>query len=152
MNLIGLMLAIGPGLSPTIGGITLELFGWHAIFWFMVLYGVVVVAMFLTTVPETLADEHRTTLRPLGVMRSYLVLLMDARFLRPSIVVGCTNGAFYALATMLPFVLIDVVGMTPTAFGIGMLAQTGSFTIGSIVMRRLLPASTRTGWCRSGSA
>jgi DHA1 family bicyclomycin/chloramphenicol resistance-like MFS transporter len=58
--------------------------------------------------------------------------------MRPSIVVGCTNGALYALATMLPFVLIDVVGLTPTQFGIGMLAQTGSFTAGSLIMRRLL--------------
>jgi DHA1 family bicyclomycin/chloramphenicol resistance-like MFS transporter len=138
MNLIGLMLAIGPGLSPTLGGITLELFGWHAIFLFMVLYGLAIAGVFLTIVPETLAPAHRREIRPASLVRSYARLLRDPRFMRPSLVVGSTNGALYALATMLPFVLIDVVGLTPTQFGIGMLAQTGSFTAGSLVMRRLL--------------
>jgi DHA1 family bicyclomycin/chloramphenicol resistance-like MFS transporter len=138
MNLIGLMLAVGPALSPTLGGITLELFGWHAIFLFMVLYGLAIIAVFLTVVPETLAKAHRRSLRPTSLIRSYRGLLADPRFLRPSIVLGCTNGALYALATMLPFVLIDETGLTPTQFGIGMLTQTGSFAVGSLIMRRLL--------------
>ena len=51
---------------------------------------------------------------------------------------ACSVGALYTLATILPFVLIDAVGLTPTAFGLGMLAQSGSFLAGSLVMRRLL--------------
>jgi DHA1 family bicyclomycin/chloramphenicol resistance-like MFS transporter len=58
--------------------------------------------------------------------------------MRPSIIIGCTNGSLYALATMLPFVMMSVVGLTPTQFGLGMLAQSGSFLAGSLLMRRLL--------------
>ncbi|MDX1731705.1 MAG: MFS transporter, partial [Aurantimonas coralicida] len=32
MNTIGIILALGPAVSPTIGGLTLELAGWYAIF------------------------------------------------------------------------------------------------------------------------
>ena len=32
MNVMGMILGLGPALAPTIGGVTLELFGWHAIF------------------------------------------------------------------------------------------------------------------------
>ena len=56
----------------------------------------------------------------------------------PAIVMGCSVGGLYTLATILPFVLIDAVGLTPTEFGVGMLAQSGSFMLGSLVMRRLL--------------
>src|SRR3954463_12396900 len=43
MNLIGLMLAIGPAVSPTIGGVLLSTLGWHSIFVVMAVYGIVAV-------------------------------------------------------------------------------------------------------------
>lgn len=138
MNTIALMLAAGPALSPTIGGITLDLFGWRAIFLFMVLYGVVVLAVFLTAVPETLARRDASRARPGRLAVSYWRLLRDQRFLAPTIVIACTIGSLYAMATMLPFVLIDEAGLTPVQFGFGMLAQSGSFMLGSLTMRRLL--------------
>ena len=66
------------------------------------------------------------------------LLLRDARFLRPAIVMGTSVGGLYTLATILPFVLIDSVGLSPTQFGVGMMVQSGSFILGSFVMRRLL--------------
>ncbi|MDX1730962.1 MAG: Bcr/CflA family drug resistance efflux transporter, partial [Aurantimonas coralicida] len=47
----------------------------------------------------------------------------------------------YTLATVLPFVLIERAGLTPTEYGIGMLGQSGMFFSGSLVMRYLM---TRT--------
>lgn len=138
MNMIGLMLAAGPALSPTIGGILLDLFGWHSIFAVMIAYGLLVIVMFLTVVPETLAARNPANARPSALLASYRKLIVDPRFLRPSIVMGCTVGGLYTLATILPFVLIDEVGLTPTQFGFGMLAQSGSFMAGSLVVKQLL--------------
>ena len=138
MNLIGLMLAAGPALSPTVGGIVLDLFGWHAIFMLMVAYGLVVMAVFVAHVPETLAQPDRLNARPRRLAANYATLLRDTRFLRPAIVMGTSVGGLYTLATILPFVLIDSVGLSPTEFGVGMMVQSGSFILGSFVMRRLL--------------
>lgn len=138
MNLIGLMLSVGPALSPTLGGITLDLVGWRAIFVLMVIYGIVVIATFMAIVPETLTAGDPQSAHPGRLARNYLRLVRDRRFLRPTIILACTNGCFYTLATMLPFVLIDRVGMTPTAFGLGMLAQSGAFMAGSLLVRALL--------------
>lgn len=140
MNAIGLMLAIGPAISPTLGGITLDLLGWHAIFVFMLLYGASIIALFLTIVPETLPARDPDAARPGRLVGRYATLLSDPRFLRPSLVIACTTGGLYALATMLPFVLIDEAGLTPTEFGLGMLAQTGSYMFGTLCMRQLLKA------------
>ncbi|WP_246206322.1 multidrug effflux MFS transporter [Propylenella binzhouense] len=138
MNLIGIVLSVAPSLSPTIGGITLELFGWHAIFLLMVVYGFAILLIFLTVVPETLAPHDSAAIRFGPLFGSYGTLIRDVRFLRPSIILGCTNGALYTLATILPFILIDVVGLTPAVFGVGMLFQSFSFTIGALIVRRLL--------------
>ena len=138
MNMIGLLLVAGPALSPTIGGVVLNLLGWHAVFVVMVLYGVVIVTVFLTIVPETLAIRNPANVRPRQLLANYGTLLKDVRFIRPSLVMACSVGCIYTLATVLPFVLIDRAGLTPLQFGLGMIMQSGSYLVGAAVMRKLL--------------
>jgi DHA1 family bicyclomycin/chloramphenicol resistance-like MFS transporter len=138
MNTIGIILAIGPALSPTIGGITLDLLGWHAIFAFMVLYGAVIVGMVLFALPETNRSRDPRRAHPGTLLRIYLMLLGKPGFMGPSITIGLTLGGLFTLATMLPFVLIGEVGLSPTEFGLGMIAQSVAFICGGIVTGRLL--------------
>lgn len=138
MNLIGLMLAIGPAVSPTIGGLILSAVGWQAIFLVMVVYGLAVVLVILFGVSETNRTPDRGLARPGQVVRTYARLLRDARFMRAGLVLGLTLGGIYTLAALLPFVLIDRVGLTPTQFGVGMIAQTGAYTLGAALTGRLL--------------
>eukprot|EP00873_Tetraselmis_striata_P011263 jgi/Tetstr1/431527/TSEL_002179.t1 len=138
MNAIAMMLAIGPALAPSIGGVTLELFGWREIFWAMLVYGVVLVFGILVFLRETNAYIDPSNLKPGVLLRNYLMLLIDPRFLQPSLLVGLGIGTIYTLATILPFVLIEQVGLTPTQFGFGMMIQSGSFITGAIVTSRLL--------------
>src|SRR3954452_17886009 len=42
------------------------------------------------------------------------------------------------LAVLLPFVMIDLVGLTPTQFGLAMICQTGSYMLGAAVTGRAL--------------
>lgn len=138
MNAIGTMLAIGPAISPTIGGLTLEFFGWREIFWFMVVYGVVLMLAVALWMAETNRFIDRANLRPARLVINYITLLRDPRFLRPSLLVGFGIGSIYTLATILPFVLIDQLGLSPSQFGIGMMVQSGSFISGTLVTGRLL--------------
>jgi DHA1 family bicyclomycin/chloramphenicol resistance-like MFS transporter len=138
MNMIGVLLAIGPAISPTLGGIALDLLGWQAIFAFMLLYGLMLMVLLATSTRETLAHPDPSKIRPGPLLRNYGRLVASSAFLAPSIVFGCTAGALYTMATLLPFVLIDVAGLTPTQFGFSMIAQSGSYMLGAVLMRRLL--------------
>ena len=138
MNAIGIAMAVGPAASPTLGGLILAALGWHAIFVFMAAYGVVLMALIAAYMPETLRDRDPTRFRPRRLLANYGAIIGDPRFLQPALVVGCTIGTLYASATMLPFVLIDRAGLSPVAFGIGMLAQSGSYIVGSFVTRLLM--------------
>ncbi|MGU3496720.1 multidrug effflux MFS transporter [Xanthobacteraceae bacterium A53D] len=138
MNLIATMLAIGPAISPTIGGLILSSFGWQPIFLVMVVYGVVLVVLLAAAVPETNAAPDPASVRPGRVLRNYGILLRHAGFMRPSLIIGFTLGGIYTLAAVLPFVLIERIGMTPVAFGFAMICQTGSFMTGSLVTGRLM--------------
>ncbi|MBA5778584.1 multidrug effflux MFS transporter [Stappia sp. F7233] len=138
MNLVGLMLAVGPALAPTIGGLTLETLGWRAIFFVMVAYGIGIGVLAIFFMAETNAFRDRGHIAPRRLASSYARLLADARFLRPSIILGTTLGSIYTMATMLPFVIIERVGLTPSQFGYSMMLQSGSFFLGSLVTRSLL--------------
>ncbi|ODN70305.1 multidrug effflux MFS transporter [Methylobrevis pamukkalensis] len=138
MNLIGIFLALGPALSPTIGSVMLALGGWNAIFGVMVVYGIGLILMLLFLTPETNRLLVKGAARPSVLLRTYIGLLRDRRFLRPGLMLGGTVGALYAIATMLPFVLIEVVGLTPMEFGLGMLAQSGAFIAGGVATKMLL--------------
>ena len=138
MNAIGLIMAVGPALSPTIGGTILSFLGWHAIFVFMAAYGAVLMALIAATMPETAPGRDPSHFHALRLVRNYAAIAGDPRFLQPAIVIGCTIGTLYASATMLPFVLIGKVGLSPVAFGIGMIAQSGSYIAGSVATRLLM--------------
>ena len=138
MNLIGMILAVGPAFSPVIGGITMELFGWHAVFALMVGFGVVVVLVAALALRETVTRDL-SRIRPMAILRSYGSLLASRYFMYPSLMLGGTVGALYTLATMLPFVLIDRAGLTATQFGLSMLMQSGAYFLGSVVVRFVMP-------------
>lgn len=137
MNMIAIMLAIGPAIAPTIGGFSLALFGWQSVFFLMVGFAVIACLVAYLLMIETI-EPDLARLQPGPVIRAYRELLSDSRFVSAIFVVGGAVGALYTQATILPFVLIDKVGLTPTEFGVGMLMQSGFFLTGSLVVQQLL--------------
>ncbi|KMK67779.1 multidrug effflux MFS transporter [Puniceibacterium sp. IMCC21224] len=137
MNLIGIILAVGPALAPSLGGLLLAVFGWRSIFLLMAVLGIVVILVVMVALKETVVpDRSRLNLPDLG--RTYRLVLTNRQFLCAAAVMGGALGALYAQATFLPFVLMGKVGLSPSQFGLSMLAQSGSFFAGSLVVRRLM--------------
>lgn len=135
MNLIGIILGIGPAAAPTIGGVTLQYFGWQAVFLLMIGLGVIACLAALTMPETTVPDRSRA--RPGQVLSTYGRLSADMRFLLPAMVTGCSVGALYTQATMLPFILIGMAGLTPGQYGLAMLMQSGFYFAGSVVLKML---------------
>lgn len=141
MNMIGIVLAVGPGIAPTIGGLILEFSTWQGIFLVMAGIGMIGIGIVLFALKETtVPDLARGAPGPL--MKSYGKLLASGPVMSASLTVGFAVGALYMLATVLPFVLIDGAGLTPAQFGLGMMAQTGSYFLGSILFRMLLRSAS----------
>lgn len=154
LNLIGIMLAIGPAIGPTMGGLSLAAFGWHSVFWLMVGFGVISVVAVVFFLRET-AVPDRKLIRPGNLVRAYAELLRNKRFLFAAMIMAGSVGALYAQATMLSFILINEVGLTPTGFGLSMLMQSGAYFSGSVALRFLVKIlgdrhSAILGLCCSG--
>ena len=136
MNLIAIMLTVAPALGPTLGGLSLAAFGWKSVFLLMLGFGIISIGSVSLFLRETTTPD-RARLRPARLVSGYAEVLSNPRFTLASLVIGGSIGALYAQSTMLPFVLIGEVGLTPTQFGLGMLVQTGSYLAGSLVLRRV---------------
>lgn len=137
MNLIGIILAIGPAFAPTLGGLTMQLAGWHAIFGLMLVAGVVISLVIHFCMRETV-ERDLSRISPKALIHSYGLLLGNAYFMLSSMVIAGAVGALYTQATVLPFILMSRVGLTPAEFGIGMLAQSGMYFTGALVARFLM--------------
>lgn len=141
MNLIGIVLSVGPAIGPTLGGLTLEFLGWHAIFLVMILQGAAVILMMLLFVQET-GKPDPSRVRPRALVQSYFSLLKTPHFLFASLVLTGATGALYTSATIMPFILMTRVGLSPSTFGMGMLLQTAFYISGGIIYRLLMQRVT----------
>lgn len=68
---------------------------------------------------------------------AYGTLMRSPTFVGYGLLVGTVNAQFFAFIAAAPFVLIGVMGIPAEAFGILMLASTGGFLVGSLMVARL---------------
>lgn len=137
MNLIGLMLGLGPAFAPTLGGLTMELFGWHAIFALMVIIGVAIILICHYALKETVKRDL-SQIRARAVSSAYGKLLRSSYFMTCGLMMGGSVGVFYTLAVILPFIVMNRIGLSPTAFGVSMLMQSGAFFLGALTVRQTI--------------
>lgn len=149
MNMIGIILAVAPIISPTLGGLLLEVGSWRWIFVLMVLYAAGVLAIVWLTMRETV-PRNLSLLAPLVLLRNYATLSVNPHFMLASGVVVGAIGALYAQATLLPFILMERVGLSPVEYGLGMMLQSGSFMAGALAMRVLMSRVSATRLAAAG--
>lgn len=144
LTLINLVLTVAPAVAPTLGSAILAIGSWHLMFVVMGGFGLAIIALLGFLARETLPSERRVPLNPKTIIGNYGRLLRAPAFLLPAGTLAAAFGGFYASAALLPFVLIDQIGLTPFQFAMAMLIQTGSFITGNLIAARL--AKRLDGW------
>ncbi|TFH89945.1 Bcr/CflA family multidrug efflux MFS transporter [Vibrio ouci] len=117
MSFVTLVITIAPLIAPMIGGYVAVWFGWRAIFWILAAFALVVIALVLWKIPETLSEENKQPLRIRTTLRNYKGL-----FKNPVAMGLIFSGAFsfagmFAFLTAGSFVYIDIYGVRPDQFG-----------------------------------
>ncbi|RJK96427.1 Bcr/CflA family efflux MFS transporter [Vallicoccus soli] len=114
-----LMLVVGvvPIAAPSVGGLLLGTTDWRGLFVVLALAGALVTVLVAVGLPETLPAHLRRS----GVRRSlesYGVLLRDARFVGPALVVGLVFAAMFSYVSVSPFVLRDGYDLSAATYGL----------------------------------
>ena len=134
LTLINLILTVTPAVAPTLGSVILLLGSWHHMFVVMAGFGLAIVALLGFGARETLPEDKRVPIKPSVVIGNYRRLLASPEFLLPSLLLGLVFSGFHGFTALLPFLLIDHMGLTPLQFAMAMLVQTASFIAGNLVV------------------
>ena len=133
LTLINLILTVAPAVAPTLGSALLLVGSWHVMFVVMAGFGLAIIAMLALGARETQPEAARAPLNPIQILANYRRLLGSAQFMAPALLLAIAFGGFYGFSALLPFVLLEDIGLTPFQFAMTMLIQTGSFITGNLV-------------------
>lgn len=135
--LLSVINAVAPMVAPMSGGAILLMPGasWHSIFYFLSLFGAVIVLIVAIRLQETLPRERRTPSSLTHSVRTMGSLFKDRSFIGYALTVGFIHGGSFAYVSGTPFVYQGIYGVSPQVFSIlfginGIAIITGSFIIG----------------------
>jgi len=106
MSTLMTVMAIAPLIGPSAGGLMLAVWSWRAIFWALVVVGLLTLAA-VWTLPETLPTQRRSDEPLWHSLARYRRLLMQPRLLGYVGVGGFFYGGMYAYVAGTPFAYID---------------------------------------------
>ena len=116
MSQVTIFFGIAPVVAPMIGGLVNDWFGWHAVFWFLVLVGCVLFVTSWLRLKETLAPENRQDFHPPHLMRGYASLISDPRFVLLCFASGVPFNGMFLYVLSAPAFLGDILHLAPTQF------------------------------------
>lgn len=120
-RLFSVMMIIGgvaPIVAPLLGGVLLGPIGWRGIFWVLTGLAVLMIVAVLTVVPETLPPERRHSGGLAMLARNFGTVIGNRRFVGYAATFALGFGAMFSYISASPFVVQEVLGMTPGQFSL----------------------------------
>jgi DHA1 family bicyclomycin/chloramphenicol resistance-like MFS transporter len=127
---------LGPMISPLVGGILIDTFGWRSVFWFALLLGSLIAAgvylvIFESRPPDQAARPSR------NVLRDYGALFAHARFTCFVLQSGFCTGTFLAAATAAASLMKELLHRPSAEFGLYFLLFPLGFLSGNFITSRI---------------
>lgn len=131
-------MTVAPMLAPIVGALLDERLGWRALMALPGLAGLAILAAVLLRLPETLPREAGVAHGGFGaVAAASLGLLRAPAFL---VYAGCfatSSAVFFAFIGGAPFVVVEGLGLPPTAYALGFMLLSVAYAAGNFVTARL---------------
>ncbi|MBC9208756.1 multidrug effflux MFS transporter [Roseomonas aerophila] len=137
LALMNLMVTVGPGLAPLVGGALAASVGWRSIFYVLCGLGVVNFLFAWKMLPET---GHPGPARPgsATLAQNYLKLIRSRAFLGYSIGGGCATTSMYAFIASAPFIFTQELHRPAHEVGIYLALLISGVWLGSMLASRLI--------------
>jgi DHA1 family bicyclomycin/chloramphenicol resistance-like MFS transporter len=140
MSLLTLVMAVAPVIAPVIGGSLQVAFGWRAGFAFLLGVGLLNLVLVTLLLPETLRKPHRGGVG--AMVRGFGVIGRHPAFLAYTALAMLGFGGLFGWVAGSPFVLQDLLGLSPVAFGVAYATASVGVACGGFLATRLV---TRLG-------
>ncbi|KAA2286237.1 multidrug effflux MFS transporter [Arenimonas fontis] len=133
MSQVSMIFGVAPAIAPIIGGWILGVADWHAIFWFLALFGAALAAVTAWGLPETHPPEQRLPLRLGPILAGYREMLGNGRFQLLALTGIANFGALFLYIASAPAFVMDLLGLGEQDFGWFFVPTIGGMMLGAWV-------------------
>lgn len=131
------IMGIAPLVAPAIGGVLQTMFGWRSNFVALLCFAAAAWCLVWFLLPETL--RQRTPEFSLAsTVRSFGRFLANHSFVVHLGIVACCMAGLFAWISAAAFVLQDIYGLTPLAFGLAFTVASSGYLIGTSTAARFV--------------
>jgi DHA1 family bicyclomycin/chloramphenicol resistance-like MFS transporter len=116
MSQVTMLFSLAPAIAPMIGGWLFGAFGWHSIFVFMALVGLLLFVASLRYLDESLPPPARQPLAFKALAKNYWEVLALADFRLLALAVACNFAGFFLYIPSAPVFLMRHLGLSPQQF------------------------------------
>jgi len=135
---MGSAMAVAPMIGPVIGG-QLEInFGWRANFVFLLAFSAAILLSVVGVLDETNKRLDPSALAPRRMLANFREMLASRRYLGCMFAATFCYSGLFAFISASSFVLIDVVGLMPDAFGLCFAIMVVGYMLGALSAGRLI--------------
>lgn len=132
-----LVMGVAPIVAPSLGSFLSASLGWQSVFIALSIVGILAIAGTLY-LPETKGNDFSISIRPGLLLKSYLSILRNQKFLVYSFCGGLGNAAMFAYISGSPFVYMELFGLTEIQYGWAFGINALGLITGGQVNRKLL--------------
>lgn len=126
--------AVAPLLGPLVGGTIDTAFGWRMVFWLLAAIGALTLGLLLADLSETNAERGKPMR---DQFKNYGVLLAAGSFWTYALVSALISAVFFAFLGGAPFVAVNILHMTPAAYGLWFGLCAAGYIAGNFVTAQL---------------
>lgn len=134
---IAMVFSLAPAIAPILGGYISAHLGWRSIFFLLTVLTVLLIVASWRHLPETLPPKARQEMKLGVIMRNYLRVGSNARFLVAVVAVGLAFSGFGLYIASAARFIMDILGLPETAFGWLFIPFIGGSVCGSMLSSRL---------------
>ncbi|KAE9538270.1 Bcr/CflA family multidrug efflux MFS transporter [Ursidibacter maritimus] len=138
MSTIMIITMVAPLLAPIVGGHLAHWFHWHAIFYLLMVMGIICASLFAIGIPETLKQENKAPLNFTKVLKNFVALISHKATLGYVLVGGLSFSGMFCFLTSGSLVYIGLYGVSAEYFGYFFMLNIGVMIVMTFINGRLV--------------
>jgi DHA1 family bicyclomycin/chloramphenicol resistance-like MFS transporter len=150
LSLVTMLFAFAPAVAPVIGGWIHVTLGWHAVFGFMALFGLLLGLGSYWTLPETHPKEKRSELHVGVLARMAWSVVRHREFLLLAVAAGANFAALMSFIGAAPAVVMDHWHLKETQFANLFVPVIGGLLAAAFILGRMAGRIPYTQQARIG--
>jgi len=136
MSQVTMLFALAPAIAPVLGAWLHDLFGWRSVFWFLSIFGALLVLM-TAFIKETLDHKKRQSFNPRVVANVYIRTLKHRQFMVMVLSLSFSFAGLFLYIAGAPTNIYDFLGLGADDFGVQFIPMVGGLMAGSYLSGRL---------------